>query len=556
MRRLFPFLLILPVRCASPPSCNAEPLALPLGDVQVLPEVRESYIRGISTQVGTPPQNLVLLPSAELNNTYISDEESLCYNGETWGETDCKIRKGGRFYKDASSSFSNASAIADAGGALNESTSESFGYKPLQELCESSLAGTDKIKLEGSVELEHFPFGIPRSRWNSAYTALNPLGLGRNSTYLNALRTAGKISSRVWSIFWGRMWVTNSMDGHLVLGGYDQAKVFGENYTAPLVYSEGHDGSPGCPTGMKITISDIVVNFRGGSSESIFAPNTALPCCIDPAHRLLFEGPPIYIDTFENVAGIKFINASYGLHRYANQIEASNGFVADLTFQLESGLEIRVRNNQYAIPHVDIDKDGSRTFDQSKRDVLIRSVGDLGDKIGLLGRYFLTAAYLMVNHDAGTFTLWQANATNETSLVRVFDEDMGKKCANVTGVIQPSATISDIPSSTTATEREEEDDDAEESGEKPSDGAVIGGSVAGAVVGVTLIVLGFLYFKNRRTGSTSEDTGLESIADEQAGDTYYYYPNEEMEREQEVVMNTIRKENTDPKATVDLHELQ
>lgn len=62
MRRVLPVVLFMQGALAS--SCDAEPLVLPIRDIQVLSENKESYMRGIAAQVGTPPQNLVLLPWA------------------------------------------------------------------------------------------------------------------------------------------------------------------------------------------------------------------------------------------------------------------------------------------------------------------------------------------------------------------------------------------------------------------------------------------------------------------------------------------------------------
>ncbi|KAF5973233.1 hypothetical protein FCOIX_8873 [Fusarium coicis] len=150
---------------------------------------------------------------------------------------------------------------------------------------------------------------------------------------------------------------------------------------------------------------------------------------------------------------------------------------------------------------------GSRTTDTSKRDILIT---DVEDEPPILGRYFLTAAYLMVNHDAGTFTLWQANVTRERSLVRVFDEERGKKCENTTDVIQPSASNTGSASESLRPDR----GDGSNSG-SPS-GAVIGGAVVGAVAGAVLLGLGitYLFIKRKRKS-----------------DTYYFYPaHEELQR--------------------------
>lgn len=170
-------------------------------------------------------------------------------------------------------------------------------------------------------------------------------------------------------------------------------------------------------------------------------------------------------------------------------ITDSSRFLADLTFHLDSGLKIRVPNNQYMIPSVDIASNGSRVSNTSKRDILIT---DIEDGPPILGRYFLTAAYLMVNHDAGTFTLWQANATRERSLVRVFDEETGKKCENTTGVIQPSASYTGSASESSRPDR------GIGSNSGSLSGAVIGGAVVGAVAGAVLIGLGITYFLIKR----------------------------------------------------------
>lgn len=142
---------------------------------------------------------------------------------------------------------------------------------------------------------------------------LHAMGLGSNSTYLNGLRSAGKIGSRVWSIFWGRMWIDDALDGSLVLGGYDEEKVIGKNYTAPLDYDD-FSGPGGCWTGMKVYLSDIKVNFRDGSDESIFPTNTALPVCLVPQRQMLLEAPNGFVDKFESVTGINNTGTSYGLH--------------------------------------------------------------------------------------------------------------------------------------------------------------------------------------------------------------------------------------------------
>jgi hypothetical protein len=62
MRRLLPLLLLASVTCASP--CDTEPLSLPIRDVQILPNVKNSLMTGIPAKIGSPEQNIVLLPWA------------------------------------------------------------------------------------------------------------------------------------------------------------------------------------------------------------------------------------------------------------------------------------------------------------------------------------------------------------------------------------------------------------------------------------------------------------------------------------------------------------
>ena len=63
-----------------------------------------------------------------------------------------------------------------------------------------------------------------------------------------------------------------------------------------------------------------------------------------------------------------------------------------------------------------MDRSGARIIEEDRPELLF---GGVGNQPTTLGRYFLTAAYLMVNHDAHTFTMWQANPTSKSNLVPV-----------------------------------------------------------------------------------------------------------------------------------------
>ncbi|CAG7555605.1 unnamed protein product [Fusarium equiseti] len=501
MRRFLSVLLFMRAAIAS--SCDAEPLVLPLRDVQILGDNKQSLMRGIPAEVGTPPQKIVLLPWADLNNTIIYNSEPHCMNDTMYSEKSCMVERGGLFNEKVSKSFTKTKNLIEAGGAPNETIFKGSVYG-IKTLPEKSFGGIDKLKLEGAVEVPKFSFGIPTSNWDDSHTTLSALGLGRNSTYLNVLLKAEKITSRVWSIFWGQFGSEKPFDGSLMLGGYDEAKVTGKNYTAPLVYDH-FDQAQGCYTGMRVTVRDIKINFVGGTNTSLFTAGTALHFCIDPAHHLLMQAPTDVFDKFKTIAGVEGGHSTSDLHWMAFQPSKRKQFHGDLTFHLDSGLEIRVPNNQFVFPEAEIDKAGSRVYNQTQQSILIN---DIEDEALILGRYFLTAAYLMVNQDAGTFTLWKANVTEESKPVRVFDEKTGEKCGDkASGVIQPSASSTAKPES-----------ESQEGRTSPS-GGVIGGIVVGSILGVTVIAAGVYYalsqYRKRRMKKN----------------TFYYYPaHEDMQR--------------------------
>lgn len=123
----------------------------------------------------------------------------------------------------------------------------------------------------------------------------------------------------------------------------------------------------------------------------------------------------------------------------------------------------------------------------------------VADQPATLGRYFLTAAYLMVNHDAGTFTLWQGNPTERSKLVQVYDQKTADECGkDGTGIVQP--TVSAGPDE----ETKEAAGQSEASPSSSPSGAVIGGAVAGAVVLIAVLCLGAFFLLRRKRKIVTE----------------------------------------------------
>jgi hypothetical protein len=258
----------------------------------------------------------------DLNNTYIYDEEAFCDSTIIFSDKICEISRGGLFQDDESTSFSKSSDLIAAGGATQELSDVRVAENGVGKLLSTTLAGTERLDIGSTGDFTPMPIGIPRLRWDHGYTHAHALGLGANSTLLNALVEAGRIPSRVWSIFWGRMWTgrdATELDGSLVLGGYDQEKIIGSNVTQALDYSD----RTGCSTGMMVIVSDILVNFRNGSDHSIMGRNSGVRCCIVPQRQLVWEGPSNMVGDFLEATRMETTDPSFGMHWGAQVLDTS-----------------------------------------------------------------------------------------------------------------------------------------------------------------------------------------------------------------------------------------
>ena len=139
---------------------------------------------------------------------------------------------------------------------------------------EKDVFGRDTVAVNASLRLDSYPIGITRVDGEE----LNVMGFGINSTLLTALSTAGLLASKTWGYFHG--WTgadpTTQLDGNLVLGGYDKAKISGTNLTLPLSHEKN------CVSGLLITVSDVVLNLKNGSEASIMggSKGRALRGCV------------------------------------------------------------------------------------------------------------------------------------------------------------------------------------------------------------------------------------------------------------------------------------
>lgn len=197
------------------------------------------------------------------------------------------------------------------------------------------------------------------------HTTLHTFGLGSHSTYLNTLSRAGRISDRIWIIFWGRRWIDVCATGGLVvLGCYDKDKVIGRNFTQPLDGSE----ETGCWTGMKVTVANLFVNFRNATNSSIVPRNSAIQICIVPRTQLLLEALGAIVNAFKSATRMKSTGpSSAGTGRRNCSIRTRSSSTGDLTFILSNSLQIRIPKNQFLSHFMDVDWNESRIIDKTKR---------------------------------------------------------------------------------------------------------------------------------------------------------------------------------------------
>lgn len=143
---------------------------------------------------------------------------------------------------------------------------------------------TDRLSL-GNGTAHKFPIGMPGFDHGDIFDTQANVGLGQNSTLLNALKDSGQIASRSYSYWWGvnSATSTNAMDGHLVLGGYDAAKVTGPNITRSLL-----PPSASCPSGMLMTVTNMILGFPNGTRADMLAPST-LSACIQPDYPVIMS---------------------------------------------------------------------------------------------------------------------------------------------------------------------------------------------------------------------------------------------------------------------------
>jgi hypothetical protein len=105
-----------------------------------------------------------------------------------------------------------------------------------------------------------------------------------------------------------------------------------------------------------------------------------------------------------------------------------------------------------------------------------------------LGHTFLTSAYLMVNQESNTYTLWEANPTTDQQLVSLGSTTSCN--ASATNAAEPASSSS---GSSTPVPKPPHHTNV---------GAIAGGTVVG-VAAIVLVVAALLYFRKKRKANVA-----------------------------------------------------
>lgn len=365
---------------------------------------------------------------------------------------------------------------------------------------------SDTLKLNENVTLSNMPLAMPlaealRDGPLSVYHPRFAVGLGRNSTMLNRLVSQDLIKSRSWSMFWGWFGATaqTQRDGTFIFGGYDKARVKGPGFTHAL-----RAPTDDCPTGMLVTISDLTLHFPNGSAARLLpeSRSAAIQSCIVPDYPAFMTIPvDPYFNSFVNLTGTNVTTASTGGLNIGTLVykldQGEIPYPGDLAVTLQSGLTVRLPNHQLVVPERTIQPNTGRVVVNGRLPNLVLNPAARPD-LSQLGQMFLSAAYLLVNHDADTFTLWEAADPTSVGREEIVGVDgRGGEISSAGGACRGEGGLSSGNGS---------------GGSNSSVSAgVIAGSVLASLVGVGVMAGGVWFFlRRRRRRRVSEmDSGRE-----------------------------------------------
>lgn len=447
-------------------ACPPQPILLALDNCTILSDQPTIHSWGAPISVSSSDSSGMLqylcgVPSTVTNTTFyttslLCSQENIVAQNLT--NAQCLSRRGGGIKVGTSGQPDSAYALQTASTATFAASDE--GWKKIMEpdppfpaavLATLHLQGRDSIDMTA---------GLIESGNNHTTTHL---GLGDRSVLLSSLVSAGKIAARSFGFDAGSQSYSAPRAGGLVLGGWDDGARAGTEVRFDMAeYKENHqlNGKRTCP--LQVTIASMVLRPAGGDGTTDYnlgiEPAHPQQACLemyDNYPRLPANVLKNLKDGFRDLTGyqeqpIRYTAtsptatpSSNGLARQLEQIyvlepgliypstNLSNTFNGSLVIMLaKSNFTVEIPNEELFNPVRGIARDGTRVVNDNFTELAVYQ-DPAPEDAAVLGKLFLSRAYLYVDYDKGEFTLTQAATSGRTILVATGDDDGA--CGNGSG---------------------------------------------------------------------------------------------------------------------------
>ncbi|KZM19059.1 hypothetical protein ST47_g9805 [Ascochyta rabiei] len=361
--------------------CAAPPLNLPIRSLSTAPG---TLSRGIPVSIGTPPQQIVLTPSLQLDTSFIPRYSNSCIytrdsaipaNDTRWskedGRTVCASIYGGGFVPSLSTSFHDNGTdeqVVEEWFKVSRVSgwrfvTESFIFVDYMETyMQQNKILPEKRNVTSS-------FILPEEGATFGGLGGSTLTLTPNSRTLNTLYSEGLVPSRSWSL-------TNK---GLCLGCIDESLSTGEFQSFKLAARDA-DGELPCLFQVEVEGLEYYPDVGTGGVALIDKPFTA---CVDPGVAFLVL-PTAANARLSQAAVANLEAASNKSMPFGGSLKDGSGH---LLLKLEGGLEVNI--TVPAARMTDGEGPGERTLA-----VTTGSWGAYGDAVPVLGRPFTDSVVL------------------------------------------------------------------------------------------------------------------------------------------------------------------
>ncbi|KAI9867414.1 MAG: hypothetical protein M1813_008972 [Trichoglossum hirsutum] len=425
--------------------CSVKPLVLPLKNNTLDDGVAGN--RGIPVNLGGQPQGFRVTFS--LDNTRVRNGRDCGSQGNVTAQSGCEGASGGVF--DIDKSFEKAPDgkwDVPSIDPLPAGATVSQGY---------SLA-----TFTGGLQIQDFPFEV----WSDAKSSnRSGFALGRNSSVLKRFLDAAAVPSTVLGIFFGSRSQDQSVDGSLVIGGYDRSRVKGSftNFTIAQYLPNAS-----CP--LQVQVKDVQLSGSNGS-HSLFADSggtVTMTACIDALQNQFTFTRSMY-DRFASLTNHPS-SPDFGPQIYPVESEP---LIDTVIITLSNGYRSVIPHYEFVSRERGTDAEGKYAVVNTSR-LMIAAGGD-DTMLPTLGGVFLSQNYLLVDYERNMFGLAPAVT--------------GTKGANSQDVVTLCAP----------------------SGMKSIAGPVAGGVIGGVVLLCVTAFLLFLWRRRLRIREPGFDKGLDNL---------------------------------------------